>query len=261
MPATLKEALRGDRLLRAFAVGQLCHPKLIELVAYLGGYDAVWLDQEHVGLTIPQIEEATRAGRAAGIDVFARIHAADYTSVMRVLEAGASGLMISMVRSVEPARDLVRWAKFHPTGERGVNGTGVDGRYGSMGFPDYLKLSNDRVVLGVQIEHIDAVEAVEAICAVPEIDFLFVGPADLSQSMGIPGQWDHPRLWEAIERVAAACRAAGRPWGILPLGPAFARRCVDLGCKMLSVGLDMWAVRKGVEAIREEYAEFFPPGR
>ncbi|MFO0843058.1 MAG: aldolase/citrate lyase family protein [Gemmataceae bacterium] len=238
-------------------MGQLCHPKLIELVAYLGGFDAVWLDQEHVGLTIPQIEEGTRACRAAGIDVFVRLHATDYASVMRVLEAGASGMMISMVRTVEQARDLVRWAKFHPAGERGVNGTGVDGRYGSMKFADYLKASNDKALLGVQIEHIDAVNVIDEICAVPEIDFLFIGPADLSQSMGITGEWEHPRLWEAIERVATACQRAGRHWGVLPLSPAFARRCVDLGCKILGLGIDMWVVRKGMQAFQEEYAEYF----
>jgi 4-hydroxy-2-oxoheptanedioate aldolase len=257
MSTTLKQGLRENRLLRVFGVGQLCHPKLIELVGYLGGFDAVWLDQEHVGLTIPQIEEGTRACRASGIDVFVRLHATDYASVMRVLEAGASGMMISMVRSVEQVRDLVRWAKFHPAGERGVNGTGVDGRYGSMKFADYLKASNDQALLGVQVEHIDAVNAIEEICAVPEIDFLFIGPADLSQSMGIPGEWEHPRLWEAIERVAATCKRAGRHWGILPLSPAFARRCVGLGCKILGLGIDMWVIRKGVQAFQEEYAEFF----
>lgn len=257
MSTALKEALGEDRLLRVFGVGQLCHPKLIELVAYLGGFDAIWLDQEHAGLTIPQIEEGARACRAAGIDVFVRLNATDYASVMRVLEAGASGMMISMVRTVEQARDLVRWAKFHPAGERGVNGTGVDGQYGSMAFANYIKASNERALLGVQIEHIDAVTAIDAICAVPEIDFLFLGPADLSQSMGIPGQWEHPRLWEAIERVAAASKAAGRHWGILPLSPGFARRCVGLGCKILGLGIDMWLVRKGVQAFKEEYAEFF----
>src|SRR5262245_52559571 len=195
MATSLKESLRSDRLLRVLGLGQLCHPKVVEQVALMGWYDAVWLDQEHVGLTIPQIEDATRAARARGIDSFVRLNASDYPTVMRVLEAGASGMMISMVRSVEQVRDLVRWAKFHPLGERGVNGSGVDGRYGSVPFADYLRQCNERTLLGVQIEHIDAVNAIDGILAVPEIDFLFFGPADLSQSMRIPGEWDNPRLW------------------------------------------------------------------
>lgn len=258
MSTTLKQALAGPGVLRVFGLGQLCHPKLIELIAFMGGYDAVWLDQEHVGLTIPQIEEGTRAARAAGIDVFVRLTATDYFSVMRVLEAGASGMMIAMVRSVEEAQDLVRWAKFHPVGERGVNGTGIDGRYGTMPFREYVRVSNERTLLGVQVEHIDAVRCIDELCAVPEIDFLFIGPADLSQSMGIPGEWNSPQLWQAIERVAEACRKAGRHWGILPLNPAFARRCVDLGCKILGLGLDMWIVRRGIEAFKDDYREFFP---
>src|SRR5262245_29728112 len=200
MATSLKESLRSSRLLRVLGLGQLCHPKIVEQVALMGWYDAVWLDQEHVGLTIPQIEDACRAARAGGIDVFVRLNATDYTSVMRVLEAGSSGMMISMVRTVEQVKDLVRWAKFHPAGQRGV-----DGRFGSMKFAEYLRQSNERTLLGVQIEHIDAVEAIDGILAVPEIDFLFFGPADLSQSMGIPGELDHPRLWQAMERVMTAC--------------------------------------------------------
>jgi 2-keto-3-deoxy-L-rhamnonate aldolase RhmA len=257
MPPPLKVSLRDRRLLRVLGLGQLCHPKLIEQVALLGGYDAVWLDQEHVGLTIPQIEDACRAARAGGIDVFVRLNATDYASVMRVLEAGSSGMMISMVRSVDQVRDLVRWAKFHPAGERGVNGSGIDGRFGATPFAEYLRASNERTLLGVQIEHIDAVEAIDDILAVPEIDFLFFGPADLSQSMGIPGAWDDPRLWGAMERVMGACAKAGRPWGTLAFSLPFARRCVEKGCRILGVGLDVWVVKKGIEAYKQEFAEFF----
>ncbi|MBY0228064.1 MAG: hypothetical protein K2W96_02170, partial [Gemmataceae bacterium] len=228
----LKKALRSPSLVRVFALGQLCHPKLVELVAHLGGYDGLWLDQEHCGLTVGQIEEAARAGRAAGIDCFVRMPVTDYASTMRVLEAGACGIMASMVRSLDEARNLVRWAMFHPLGERGINGTGADGRYGLHPFPDYFRHANDSTVLGVQVEHADAVACVEGLAALPGLDFLFVGPADLSQSLGVAGQWDHPKLWEAIERVASACAKASMPWAVLPLGPAFTARAKALGCRM-----------------------------
>lgn len=257
MSANLKTALRSNRLLRVFALGQLCHPKLVELVAYQGGFDAVWLDQEHVGLTLPQIEEATRAARASGIPSFVRLPATDYATVMRALEAGAEGVMASMVRSLGEVEKLVRWAKFFPRGERGVNGTGVDGRYGMLPMAEYFRRANEQTVIGVQIEHIDAVEIVEKIAEVPDVDFLFIGPADLSQSMGIPGDWENPRLWQAIERVARASAARNISWAILPLSSDHARRCVALGCKMLSLGLDMWAFRRGLEWFQETYAEFF----
>src|SRR5262249_19172799 len=161
-------------------------------VATLGGFDAIWLDQEHVGLTLPQIEEATRAARAGGIDTFVRLAATDYATVMRPLEAGAGGLMAAMVRSPREAQDLVPWARFHPQGMRGVNGSGVDGKFGTLSMRDYFAQSNERIVVGIQIEHVDAVNDVEAIAAVAGVDFLFIGPGDLSQSVGLPGQWEHP---------------------------------------------------------------------
>jgi 2-keto-3-deoxy-L-rhamnonate aldolase RhmA len=257
MGAQLKAALKQDRVLKVFMVGQFCSPKLVELVGFLGGFDAVWFDQEHVGLTGPQIEEAARAARAVGLDNFVRLPATDYATVMRPLEAGAGGVMASMVRSVREVENLVTWAKFHPRGLRGVNGGGPDGRYGLTPVLDYFRQANAETVVGVQIEHSDAVEEIDKIAAVADVDFLFVGPADLSQSLGIPCQWEHPRLWQAIERVARAAQAHKVPWAILPMTPAHARRCVELGCRMLSIGVDAWVIARGLRAFQDEYAEFF----
>jgi 2-dehydro-3-deoxyglucarate aldolase/4-hydroxy-2-oxoheptanedioate aldolase len=258
MAAHLKGLLAQGKLVRVFALGQLCHPKLVELVAFHGGFDAVWLDQEHVGLTIPQIEEAARAARGCGLDSFVRLAATDYATVMRPLEAGAGGVMAAMVRSVRQAEDLLTWAKFHPRGLRGVNGTGVDGRYGSLPGAEYFRRANAETFVAVQIEHVDAVEQVEQIAALPDLDLLFIGPADLSQSMGLPGAWEHPRVWQAVERVARAAAAHGVAWAILPLSAAHARRCVELGCRMLSLGIDVWFFQKGLRAFKDDFAEFFP---
>jgi 2-keto-3-deoxy-L-rhamnonate aldolase RhmA len=255
--AHLKALLKQDRVLRVFALGQFCSPKLVELVGHFGGFDAVWFDQEHVGLTTLQIEEAARAARAVGLDNFVRLPATDYAAVMRPLEAGAGGVMASMVRSAREVENLLSWAKFHPRGLRGVNGTGADGRYGLEPVLEYFHRANAQTVVGVQIEHIDAVEEVEKIAAIADVDFLFIGPADLSQSMGIPCQWDHPRLWQAIERVARASAAQRVPWAILPLAPGHARRCVEMGCRMLSIGLDAWVIAKGLKAFQDDYGEFF----
>jgi 2-dehydro-3-deoxyglucarate aldolase/4-hydroxy-2-oxoheptanedioate aldolase len=254
MGARLKQLLSQNQLVRVFCLGQLCHPKLVEIVGWHGGYDAVWLDQEHAGLSIAQIEEATRAARGVGLETFVRLAPTDYATVMRPLEAGAGGIMAAQVRSASQAEEVVRWAKFHPLGLRGVNGTGVDNRYGSLPFADYLRRANAETFIAIQIEHNDAVEEVERIAAIKEVDVLFVGPADLGQSMGIPGDWDHPRIWQALERVARAARASGIHWAILPPNPAYARRCVELGCRMLSLGLDTWTVQRGLKAFQAEYA-------
>jgi 4-hydroxy-2-oxoheptanedioate aldolase len=250
----LKDRLQANELTRVFCAGQLCHPKLIEMVGQHGGYDAVWLDQEHAGLTIGQIEEAARAARGVGLDSFVRLYATDYATVMRPLEAGAGGIMAAQVRSAKETADIVRWAKFHPHGLRGVNSTGVDGRYGTMAIVEYMQRANADTLIAIQIEHVDAVAEVEKIAAVPQVDLLFVGPADLAQSMGVPGQWDHPQVWAAIQRTARAAQTAGIRWAILPRDAAYARRCVDLGCKMLSIGLDVWLLKGGLKAVDAEYA-------
>jgi 2-keto-3-deoxy-L-rhamnonate aldolase RhmA len=104
---------------------------------------------------------------------------------------------------------------------------------------------------------VEALEDVERIAAVKDVDVLFVGPADLSQSMGLPADWEHPRHWQAIERVARAARENGIDWAILPLNAAYGRRCVELGCKMLSLGIDVWVVQRGLKAFQNEYADFF----
>jgi 2-dehydro-3-deoxyglucarate aldolase/4-hydroxy-2-oxoheptanedioate aldolase len=261
MGARLKELLASGQLVRVFGLGQLCDPKFVEMIGLWGGYHAVWLDQEHAALSIRQIEHAARAARSVGLDSFVRLAPTDYATVMRPLEAGAGGVMAAQVRSARQAAEVVQWAKFHPQGLRGVNSSGFDGRYGSLPLADYLRRANAETFLAIQIEHVDAVAEVDQIAALKEVDVLFIGPADLGQSMGLPGDWDHPRLWQAFERVAAAARTHGKHWAILPPNLAYARRCVEMGCRMLSLGLDVWAVRKGLLAVRDEYAAFFQDAR
>jgi 2-keto-3-deoxy-L-rhamnonate aldolase RhmA len=253
MGAKIKRLLAEGKVVKVFGLGQLCYPKLVEIIGQQGGYDAVWLDHEHTGVSACQLEEAARAARATGLDSFARLYVTDYATAMRPLEAGVGGIMAAQVRRAAEVRDLVQWTKFHPLGQRGVNGTGVDGRYGTLPLARYFQQANEETLLVVQIEHADAIREVEEIAAVPGIDVLFIGPADLSQSLGIPGEWDHPRLWETFERVARAADLHRIHWAILPLNPAFARRCLDLGCKMLAAGMDVWAFQRGLRDFLSEY--------
>jgi 4-hydroxy-2-oxoheptanedioate aldolase len=124
-----------------------------------------------------------------------------------------------------------------------------------MPLAEYFRRANDDTFIAIQIENVEAVEEIEKIAAVPGVDVLFVGPADLTQSMGIPGEWEHPRLWAAIERVAKATRAAGIHWSILPRNPDYARRCIALGCAMILIGLDVWIFERGLKSLETEYAD------
>jgi 2-keto-3-deoxy-L-rhamnonate aldolase RhmA len=124
-------------------------------------------------------------------------------------------------------------------------------------LPEYMREANADTFVAIQIENMSAVEDVERIAAVKDVDLLFIGPADLSQSMGIPAEWEHPRHWQAIERVAQAAKNNNIHWGVLPLNVAYARRCVELGCRMLSLGIDVWVIQRGLKTFQAEFEEFF----
>jgi 4-hydroxy-2-oxoheptanedioate aldolase len=253
----IKQLLAEGKDVRVFAAGQLLSPKLIEIVGQHGGFDALWLDAEHAGIGMRDIELATLAAKAYGIDPFVRLPATDYASVMRPLEAGAGGLMISMVRSADEAEQAVRWSKFYPRGERGLNGGNRDGRFGLTPLAEYVAEANSQTFLGIQIETSQALENVAAIAAVPDVDLLFVGPSDLSQMLGVPGNFEHPKCLQAIEHIARGCEQAGKPWGVFSRGPEYAARMRDLGCRFIVLAADIHMVHAGIRLAKERYSAFF----
>ena len=208
-------------------------PKLIEIVGEHGEFDAFWLDAEHAGITMKEIELATLAARVHDMDSFVRLPATDYATIMRPLEAGAGGLMISMVRSAAEAEQAVRWAKFWPRGERGLNGGNRDGRFGLTPLAEYAAAVNASTFIGVQIETAGALAEAAAIAAIPDVDLLFVGPSDLSQVLGVPGDFENPKCLEAIESIATASAQAGKPWGVFSRGPDYAERMRRMGCQIV----------------------------
>ena len=252
---SLRELLKGPQPVICCAMGQLRDPKLVEMIANSGNYQAIWFDQEHAGWTSKDIEDGTRAARASGIQTFVRLPVTDYSAAMRPLEAGADGVMASMVRSADEVVNLVRWSRFHPEGLRGVNGTGVDGNYGTYGGADYFAAANQKTMVAAQVECVEALNEVEKMAAVPGLDMLFIGPADLSQSLGIPGQWDPPEMRQATKRVAKAAKEHGVAWGILPRDPAHASFALENGCNLLSLGMDVWFFQQGLRAYWSNWNE------
>jgi 2-dehydro-3-deoxyglucarate aldolase/4-hydroxy-2-oxoheptanedioate aldolase len=258
--AQIKRMLSEGKVVRVFGLGQLFSPKLIEVLGEHGGFDALWLDHEHAGLTLKEIELAVMAARGYGIDHFVRLPATDYATVMRPLEAGAGGLMFSMVGSAAEAEQAVRWAKFWPRGERGLNGGNRDGRFGLTPLAEYAAKANAESFIGVQIETAAALASLKDIAAVPDVDLLFVGPSDLSQVLGVTGDFENPKCLEAIETIARVCADAKKPWGIFSRGPEYSARMRDWGCQLFVVGADLHVVHAGIRSLKERYAAFFPPG-
>jgi 2-dehydro-3-deoxyglucarate aldolase/4-hydroxy-2-oxoheptanedioate aldolase len=253
----IKQLLAQQQVVRLFGIGQLFTPKYVEIVGEHGGFDGLWLDGEHAGLDMKDVELATMAARYYGLDHFVRQPATDYASIMRSLEAGAGGVMISMVRGPDDADQAVRWAKFYPRGERGMNGGNRDGRFGLMPTTEYVAAANAHTFVGIQIETAGAMASVAEIARIPEVDLLFVGPADISQVLGVPGDFENPRCLDAIEKIAEACASAGKPWGVVPRGPEYAERMRGWGCQMFVLGFDHHAVHAGIRATKDRYAGFF----
>jgi len=255
----IKPLLADGQVVRIFGAGQLLSPKLIEIVGEHGDFDGLWLDAEHAGIGMKDVELATLAARAYGLDSFVRLPATDYASIMRPLEAGAGGVMVSMSQSPDDVERAVRWAKFWPRGERGMNGGNRDGRFGLTPLAEYAAKANAETFVGIQIETAGAIASVAEIASIPDVDLLFVGPADISQVMGVPGDFENPKCLDAIERIADACTKAGKPWGIVPRGPEYAERMRQWGCQMFVAAMDIHVVHAGIRAVKDRYAALFAP--
>jgi 2-dehydro-3-deoxyglucarate aldolase/4-hydroxy-2-oxoheptanedioate aldolase len=251
MPSRYKELLAGDSVIRTFAVGRVFHPIVIEMFGLAGGFQGFWLDGEHIDLTNQQMVAAGLAARANDFDSFARIAPTGYSQVTQCLEAGLGGVMAAQIHSAEQAEEFVGWAKFAPRGKRGLNVGGRDCDYTHLSAADFVERANRDSFVAIQIETLGAINDVDAIAAIDGVDLLFVGPADLSLALGVVGQFQHKKLWEAIQSVSDACRKHGKAWGAVTPDAKFFTRAIETGCRMPTVGNDVAALRRGIDALRQ----------
>ena len=257
MAGFFKGLLASNKLIRVFCTGRLVHPVSIQMFALAGGYDGFWLDAEHAGISTDQITMAALVGRSCGLGSFVRMPVTNYATVTQALESGVDGVMAAQVVSAAEAEKFVSWAKFAPRGVRGVNTQGADAHYTHKTPLELARDANRDHFVAIQIETLAAVKEVDQIAAIDGVDLLFVGPSDLSQALGVLGQPDHDTVWAAIDRVAQACKAHGKAWGIVPAGVAYADRCTEKGCRMITFGSDVAAMRRGVQALKTMYATQF----
>lgn len=253
MVKRFNELLAADQLVCVFGIARVPHPVVVELFGLAGGYQGFWIDQEHVAVTTEQIQTLALAGRANDFDCFVRMPPVGYWQVTQCLEAGAGGVMAAQVRSADEARQFVRWTKFAPEGVRGLNLGGRDADYTHKPPARFVEDANRDNFVAIQIETLGALEQVDQIAAIPGVDLLFVGPADLSLCLGIVGQFHHEKLWEAIDRVAGACRRHGKSWGCMATDGPFADRAIELGCRMPTLGNDVLVLRRGIEKLHEVF--------
>jgi staphyloferrin B biosynthesis citrate synthase len=203
---------RGECVYGLFCA--LASPALVEMVG-CAGYDFAILDTEHTGVDPQQLEDMIRAAEAVGLTAFVRVAEGDPGAVLRALDAGALGVVVPHVRSADDARAAVRAARYAPEGTRSLNGGRGPG-FGLLDLPDYVRRANAEVMVVVMIEDREGVEAIEEILAVPGVDLVLEGAADLSASYGVPWQTRHPEVRAAIDHVAGRCADAGVTFCAIP---------------------------------------------
>jgi 4-hydroxy-2-oxoheptanedioate aldolase len=233
--------MRGNRVKEKLAAGQIATAlstvvdagDMIDFVGPLG-FDAIWLEGEHGGVTWNQLGDLSRACDLWGMAPLLRIQGKEPGRITRSLDRGVSGLIVPHVNTREEAAQIVRAAKFAPLGERGIYG----GRR-SYGTANYFQMANDEIFIAVIIEEMQAVENLAEILTVDHIDVFFVAPGDLAQSMGFIGQIHHPRVQATVEKALRQIVAAGRVAGALSTEPTLARD-VELGVKFFTMSLGPW---------------------
>lgn len=255
MSNAIIERLRAGQIVRTMHLLGLSSPKMLEVAAAYGNFHGVWIDQEHSDLPHATMEVMLMACRASGVDAFARVAPTDYATIMRPMEAGCSGVMIAQVRTLEEVERAVGWAKYPPRGVRGMFGRTYEAEYGHVDMATHVARANRERWVAIQIETAEAVEIVDQIAACEGVDWLFVGPADLSVTLGVPGDLLHPKCVAALEMVSAAVKKAGKSWGTLSPTPEHAHKCRELGCQLFSIYGDIECVREGLKTIETRFPE------
>ena len=230
----MKRIVRDGGLALGTYTGTLASVGVVELIAQ-AGFDAAFIDLEHVALDFAQVQTLVLACERAGITPLVRTPGFDPATMLRLLDMGVPALQVPHIANAEAARQAVQAARYPPLGERGLMATSRAAAYGSVPLQEHMQRSNDEVLLAVMVEDLAAVEQIEAIAGTPGVDLVAIGPSDLSRALGLTGQPDHPRLAETIEEIARAVKASCNARLTLPLDhPAFPRSADEL--RALGVG-------------------------
>lgn len=223
-------------------------------------YDGIWVDAEHRVWEGHEAETMLGRHHAADIDCVWRAPTKEKNSLYRLLEDGASGLMIPHVGSAEEARALVNAMKFPPLGDRGFCGGGRDASYWIGKPADYIEQANRETFLVAQIETPAALENIDAIAAVPGVDVLFLGPGDMSLRLNCTPGVNDPVMMEVQQKIATAARKHGKAWG-RPIGTAAdAKTIIDLGAQFVVHGSEFGALHQHLSQCAAEFDEVLAEG-
>ena len=211
----------------------------IARIAASAGFDTLYVDVEHSSFSLDTTGQICMAALSAGITPLVRV--ASWDTIGRVLDGGALGVIAPHIQSADDARAVVRAAKFPPLGDRSAGGGLPALEYRAFPAAEANPALNDATLVAVMVETVAALDQIEAIAAVEGVDMLLIGSNDLTAEMGIPGEYDHPRLTEAFTRTIAAARQNGIHVGVggLSTRPDKVAEFVRLGALYVSTGTDL----------------------
>jgi 4-hydroxy-2-oxoheptanedioate aldolase len=225
------------------------NPSLVEIVGHLG-FDFALIDAEHGPMGLESCEEMIRAADAANTTPLVRIAMNIQQNILRFLDMGALGVQLPLLNNKEDVENVVRSVKYRPEGRRGLAGVRANswGLTGPLG--EYVQEANRETLVIVQIETLDAVENLKEILTVPNIDVVFIGPNDLSQAMGYPGQMKHPEVQGLIDRLVKEIHAAGKATGTVAYDAETLKLRKEQGFKFLVYNIVAMVVKSGREYLQ-----------
>jgi 2-dehydro-3-deoxyglucarate aldolase/4-hydroxy-2-oxoheptanedioate aldolase len=218
--------------------------------------DFVWIDAEHSPMTLEIIQAHVMATKGSRATPIVRVPWNDPVLIKPILDLGAEGIIVPLVRTSQDAEKAVAACKYPPEGIRGY-GPRRPSDYGRQSGPEFIKRMNDSVLVILQIEHIDAVNNIDQMLAVPGISSLVIGSNDLSGSLGLLGQPRHPQVLEAIDRVIAAARRASVFVGIgIGNDSGVINDWISKGMQWVAMGNDMSLLLTGLDQVSQEVRHF-----
>lgn len=218
------------------------HDPLVIEVLGLAGLDFVIVDNEHVSMSKESMVSLIRGAEVTDIAPVIRVRENTSAEILQALDAGALGVQIPNVDTLDDAQKAVRSAKYFPNGNRGFSPGNRSAAYGMMDKSEYIKLANENTLLVYHCESVTSMNNLDEILKLEDLDVLFIGPEDLSQSLGIIGESNHPKLLESIETIINKVRAAGKAVGLVAPNAVKAKELMAKGVQYIAISTDQGMV-------------------
>ena len=240
----LKLRLKKGDLVVGTMISEIRNPNLAYMLAQCG-FDFFIIDNEHGSYSPETISNIIAAARGAGVLTIVRIPEIRRETILKPLDCGAAGLLIPQVNTAHQAKEIMMHAKYPPLGNRGVALSRAHSLYARPKADQYLVQANEATFIAVQAESPEAIQNLESIATTPGIDAIFVGPADLSVSLGIPGQVTHPDEIQAINTVVEVCQKHGITPGIHMSNLEMLSAWIEKGMRFVTFSSDVDMLARG----------------